>query len=59
MKTDVKAELSLGEMGEMIKGGFYSEVKVLFSFLTASNDYMNLFTSQSQEAIHLCSFTLK
>lgn len=37
----------------MIKGGFYSEVKVLFSFLTASNDCMNLFTSQSQEAIHL------
>ena len=23
--------------GEMIKGGFYSEVKILFSFFTASN----------------------
>lgn len=30
--------------GEMIKGGFYNEGKILFSFLTPSNDYMSLFT---------------
>lgn len=45
--------------GEMIKGGFYNEGKILFSFLTPSNDYEFIHFVKFQEAIHLCSFTLK
>lgn len=44
--------------GEMIKGGFYNEGKILFSFLTPGNDYMSLFTLQNSRRLYICAHSL-